>query len=162
MFDQLTSWPNLLLAYKKASAGKRGQANVAAFEYRLEGNLFRLQEELQQKTYRPGPYENFYIHEPKRRLISAAPFRDRVVHHALCNIIEPIFERSFIFDSYANRVGKGTHRALDRCQEFARQFKFVMPLDLRQFFPSIDYAILYDALARKIHDLKMRWFKNDD
>jgi len=126
MYNALTSWNNLLLAYKKASAGKRGQANVAIFEYRLEDNLFRLQEELQQKAYRPGPYVNFHIHEPKHRLISAAPFRDRVVHHALCNIIEPIFERSFIFDSYANRVGKGTHRALDRCQEFARRFKYVI------------------------------------
>jgi len=79
-----------------------------------------LQRELHGHTYRPGPYVNFYIHDPKRRLISAAPFRDRVVHHALCNLIEPIFERSFITDSYANRVGKGTHRALDRCQQFAR------------------------------------------
>ena len=78
---------------------------------------------MQEKTYQPGSYQSFYIHEPKRRLISAAPFRDRVVHHALCNVIEPIFERSFIFDSYANRLGKGTHRAMDRCQEFARRYR---------------------------------------
>jgi hypothetical protein len=157
MYDKLTSWNNLLLAYKKASAGKRGQPNVANFEYRLEDNLLCLQHELRHKTYRPGKYDSFYIHEPKRRLISAAPFHDRVVHHALCNIIEPVFERSFIFDSYANRVGKGTHRALDRCQEFARRFKFVMPLDLRQFFPSIDYAILRATLARKISDPEVLW-----
>lgn len=157
MYDELTSWSNLLLAYKRASAGKRGHPNVAAFEYRLEDNLLRLQEDLRQRTYRPGKYASFYIHEPKRRLISAAPFHDRVVHHALCNIIEPIFERSFIFDSYANRVGKGTHRALDRCQEFARRFKYVMPLDLRQFFPSIDYAILRATLARKIGDPEVLW-----
>ena len=157
MYNALMSWSNLLLAYKKASAGKRGQANVATFEYRLEDNILRLQEELREKTYRPGPYENFYIHEPKRRLISAAPFRDRVVHHALCNIIEPIFERSFIFDSYANRIGKGTHRALARCQKFARRFKYVLPLDLRQFFPSIDHAVLYGTLARKIRDAEVLW-----
>jgi Reverse transcriptase (RNA-dependent DNA polymerase) len=157
MYDALTSWNNLILAYKRASAGKRGHPNVADFEYRLEDNLFRLQEELRAKTYRPGKYDSFYIHEPKRRLISAAPFHDRVVHHALCNVIEPIFERSFIFDSYANRVGKGTHRALDRCQEFARRFKFVMPLDLRQFFPSIDNAILRATLARKISDPEVLW-----
>jgi len=132
MYDELTSWNNLRSAYKKASAGKRGHPNVAAFEYRLEDNLLRLQEELRAQTYQPGRYASFYIHEPKRRLISAAPFGDRVAHHALCNVIEPIFERSFIFDSYANRVGKGTHRALERCQEFARRYKYVWPRDLRR------------------------------
>jgi retron-type reverse transcriptase len=157
MYDELTSWNNLLLAYKKAGAGKRGHPNVAAFEYRLEDNLFQLQDELRAKTYRPGQYDSFYIHEPKRRLISAAPFRDRVAHHALCNVIEPIFERSFIFDSYANRVGKGTHRALDRCQQFARRYKHVLPCDLRQFFPSIDYQILRETLAGKISDPQVLW-----
>jgi hypothetical protein len=111
-----------------------------------------LQAELREKTYHPGPYQSFYIQEPKRRLISAAPFRDRVVHHALCNIIEPLFERSFIFDSYANRVGKGTHRALDRCQEFARRYRYVLQCDVRQFFPSIDHAILREILGHKISD----------
>ena len=152
MFEELTSWNNLLFAYKKASKGKRGRPYVAAFEHRLEDHLLELQYELHGHIYRPGPYESHYIHEPKRRLISAAPFRDRVVHHALCNMIEPLFERSFIFDSYASRVGKGTHRALDRCQEFARQYKFVWACDVRQFFPSLDYAILRSALARKISD----------
>lgn len=157
MFDELTSWNNLLLAYKRASAGKRGQANVAAFEYRLEDHLLYLQEELRAQTYQPGKYDSFYIHEPKRRLISAAPFGDRVAHHALCNVIEPIFERSFIFDSYANRVGKGTHRALARCQEFARRYTYVLACDLRQFFPSIDHGILRATLARKISDPGVRW-----
>lgn len=110
-----------MLAYRKASKGKRGIAGVAAFEYRLEDNLLQLQHDLQTQQYRPGPYSSFYIHEPKRWLISTAPFRDRVVHHALCNLIEPVFEASFISDSYANRVGKGTHRALNRCQELARR-----------------------------------------
>jgi len=155
MYETLTSWNNLLSAYKKASAGKRGHPNVSAFEYRLEDNLLCLQDELRAKTYQPGKYDSFYIHEPKRRLISAAPFRDRVAHHALCNVIEPIFERSFIFDSYANRVGKGTHRALERCQQFARRYKYVLPCDLRQFFPSIDYAILRATLAAKIHDFEV-------
>jgi RNA-directed DNA polymerase len=99
-----------------------------------------------------GPYHSFFIHEPKRRLISAAPFRDRVVHHALCNLIEPIFERSFIDDSYANRAGKGTHRALDRCQAFARRNHYVLQCDIRQFFPSIDHALLRGVLWRKVSD----------
>lgn len=152
MFAQLTSWDNLLLAYGKASKGKRGKPNVAAFDHRLEDNLFALQSELRRGVYRPGEYVSFLIHEPKRRIISAAPFRDRVVHHALCNLIEPIFERSFIVDSYANRVGKGTHRALDRCQKFMRRNQFVLQCDVRQFFPSIDHAILRQLLAKKISD----------
>jgi RNA-directed DNA polymerase len=157
MYTQLYSWDNLLLAYRRASKGKRGHPNVAAFEHRLEDNLIQLEHELQDKTYRPGPYDSFYVHDPKRRLISAAPFRDRVVHHALCNLIEPIFERSFIFDSYANRVGKGTHRALNRCQEFARRYPYVLQCDVRQFFPSVDHAILRSILARKLTDPDVLW-----
>lgn len=108
LYDAVWDWNNLYLAWRKAAKGKRGRGPAAAFEFALEDNLIALQEELRAKTYRPGAYHSFYIHEPKRRLISASPFRDRVVHHALCNLIEPLFERSFIDDSYANRVGKGT------------------------------------------------------
>ncbi len=183
MYDKLTSWDNLWLAWRKAAKGKRGQPNVAEFEYRLEDNLLQLQAELRQQSYRPGAYRSFYIHEPKRRLISAAPFRDRVVHHALCNLIEPIFERSFIADSYANRVGKGTHRALNRCQQFARRYRYVLQCDIEQFFPAIDHRLLQAILARKIADervlglidriltggrgvlaevYQMRWFPGDD
>jgi retron-type reverse transcriptase len=115
-YAALWDWENLRLAYGYAARGKRGKQATAAFEYRLADHLLELQEELATKTYQPGAYYSFYIHDPKRRLISAAPFRDRVVHHALCNLMEPLFERSFIHDSYANRVGKGTHRALDRAQ----------------------------------------------
>jgi len=157
MYDELTSWENLRLAYRKASRGKRGRPNVASFEYNLEQNLLDLQAELRDKRYFPGEYLSFHIHEPKHRLISAAPFRDRVVHHALCNLIEPIFERSFIDDSYANRVGKGTHRALARCQAFARRYRYVLQCDIRQFFPSIDHLILRDILARKISDQNVLW-----
>jgi retron-type reverse transcriptase len=157
MYAELTSWDNLLLAYHKASRGKRGQPGVAAFEYRLEEELFALQDELRSFSYHPGRYLSFYIHEPKQRLISAAPFRDRVAHHALCNLIEPLFEQGFIFDSYANRIGKGTHRALDRCQQFARRYPYVLQCDIRQFFPSIDHAILLDILKRKIADPDVLW-----
>ena len=139
-------WENLLLAYRKASKGKRGLADVAAFEYKLEDNVLRLQHELKEQTYQPGAYHSFYIHDPKKRLISAAPFRDRVVHHALCNLIEPIFEKSFISDSYANRIGKGTHKAINRAQQFARRFKYVLTCDVKQFFPSIDHEILKTSL----------------
>jgi len=80
-----------------------------------------------------------------------------VVHHALCNLIEPIFERSFIADSYANRVGKGTHRALDRCQQFTRRYRYVLQCDIVQFFPAIDHAILRRTLARKVDDPNVLW-----
>ena len=157
MYDRICSWDNLVLAYRRASKGKRGQPNVAAFEHRLEDNLLTLQQQLVSKTYQPGAYVSFTIHEPKRRLISAAPFEDRVAHHALCNVIQPLFERSFIADSYANRKGRGTHRALDRAQELARRFQYALPCDVRQFFPSIDHALLRQALARKLDDPDVLW-----
>ena len=98
-YADIYTWENLHSAYRKAAKGKRGRSPAATFEYRLEDNLIRVQEELATESYQPGAYVNFYIHEPKRRLISAAPFRDRVVHHALCNVIEPAFEASFIHHS---------------------------------------------------------------
>lgn len=152
MLEQLASWPNLLLAYRKAARGKRGQAEVAAFEHRLEDRLTELRQELLAGEYRPGGYRSFAVHEPKRRWISAAPFRDRVVHHALCNQIEPIFETSFSDASFANRCGKGTHRALDRAQELAQAHPFVLQVDVQQFFPSIDHQILRTLLAARLAD----------
>jgi hypothetical protein len=140
LYPQICTFENLFLAYRAAARGKRGKAEVAAFERELEPNLFRLQEKLLTQTYQPGSYTHFPIRDPKPRIISAAPFRDRVVHHALVRVIEPIFERRFIHDSYACRVGKGTHRALDRCQEFARRYRYVLQCDLCHFFPFIDLA----------------------
>jgi RNA-directed DNA polymerase len=157
LHPQLITWYNLDEAWRKACKGKRGKAPAASFEYNLEENLLTLQQELTSKSYQPGAYHSFLIYEPKRRLISAAPFRDRVVHHALCNIIEPVFERSFIYDSYANRIGKGSHRALARCQEYSRRCRYVLQCDIRQFFPSIDHAILREQLARKIKDDDVLW-----
>jgi hypothetical protein len=155
MYDRLCSWENLLHAYSRASRGKRASPAVAAFEHRLGDELAALRDELVSRRYRPSGYTSFRIHEPKRRVISAAAFRDRVVHHALCLQIEPLFERSFIADSYANRVGKGTHRALDRAQCLARRHRFVLQCDIRQFFPSLDHAILRSCLTRKIGDARV-------
>jgi len=157
LYPQICTFENLFLAYRAAARGKRGKAEVAAFEQELEPNLFRLQEELLAQTYRPGPYAHFPIRDPKPRITSAAPFRDRVVHHALVRVIEPIFEARFIHDSYACRVGKGTHRALDRCQEFARRYPYVLQCDLVHFFPSVDHAILREILARPIADGRTLW-----
>jgi hypothetical protein len=157
LFPQVHAWPNLLLAHRKAARGKRGRGPAARFEVDLADQLVRLRDELRSQTYRPGGYDSFWIHEPKQRLISAAPFADRVVHHALCNVIEPLFERRFIFDSYANRRGKGTHRAIDRCQQLARRYRYALPCDVRQHFPSIDHAILLRTLARVIRDDRVLW-----
>jgi RNA-directed DNA polymerase len=151
-FDLVHDWHNLLLAWKQAAKGKRGKGPVAAFEVNLAENLLVLQDELVTGTYRPGGYTHFHVHEPKPRLISAAPFRDRVVHHALCNVIEPVFERRFIPDSYANRKGKGTHLACNRFQAFSRHYPYVLRLDIVKHFPSLDHAVLLNILARYLRD----------
>jgi hypothetical protein len=156
-FAQVVAWENLLDAYRKAALGKRGRESTARFEHQLADRLLALQEELQQCRYQPGAYCHFHIHDPKQRLISAAPFRDRVVHHALCNVIEPRFERRFIFDSYANRPGKGTHRAVDRVQYFARRYRYVLRMDIVKHFPSIDHAILRHTLAQVIPEDDLLW-----
>jgi len=156
-YELIHSWENIYNAWRRASRGKRGINTAANFEYKLEDNLLKLRREFIEQTYQPGGYYSFYIHEPKKRLISAAPFRDRVVHHALCRIIEPIFERSFIFDSYANRIGKGTHRAIKRAQHFSRKYKYVLQCDIEQFFPAIDHEILLNTLSYKIRDQKILW-----
>jgi len=156
-FSRIVSWDNLLLAYRKAAKGKRGRETTALFEYQLADQLAELQTTLRHRNYQAGAYTNFYIHDPKHRKISAAPFRDRVVHHALCNVIEPWFERRFIFDSYANRKGKGTHLAVARLQQFARNNRYVLRLDIVKHFPSIDHEILLAILFRIILDEDVRW-----
>jgi retron-type reverse transcriptase len=155
LYDKVTHPLNIWAAYKNAARGKRYKPSAASFEYDLEKNLIEIEQELKDESYQPSGYHSFEIQKPKRRLINAAPFRDRVVHHALMNVIEPLFERQFVFDSYANRKGKGTHAALDRCTYFLRQYKYVMHLDVRQFFPSIDHEILFSILFRTIADKRV-------
>jgi len=157
LFEELTSFKNLLLAAGKSQKGKRMKPNTAKFSFFLEKELLRLQQELLSQTYRPGAYRNFFVYEPKPRLISAAPYRDRVVHHAFCNVIEPIFDKTFIFDSYACRIDKGTHIALDRAQRFLRAAKFGLQCDIQKYFPSINHDILLSIIARKIKDEKVLW-----
>lgn len=152
MFDAITAWGNLFCAYHQAAKGKRRSASVAGFEYQLADHLTTLQHDLQTGNYRPGAYRHFFIHEPKRRKISAAPFSDRVVHHALCNLLEPVFEAGFMPHSYANRVGKGAHRAIDQAQAWAQQYRYVLRCDVVRHFPSLDHALLRAKLARHIPD----------
>lgn len=152
LYPMLVSFPNLLSAYYKATTGKRLRENVGRFDLHLERNLVSLQARLIGKTYRPGNYRSFYVHDPVRRLVSAAPFTDRVVHHALCRVIEPLFDRRFIYDSYACRQGKGTHRAVRRFQAFMTQNTYVLKADIQRYFPSVDHAVLFNILSRTIAD----------
>ena len=157
LFEKIIAFDNLILAARKAQKGKRFKDSVTSFHLRVEENLILIGNELAQRSYKPGSYRTFFIHDPKKRMISAAPYRDRVVHHALCNIIEPIFERSFIYDSYANRKGKGTHKAIERYQYYARKYPYVLKCDIRKFFPSIDHIILKEQIRRKIKCAGTLW-----
>lgn len=157
LFQRMTSFSNLLEAARLASRGKRFRPNVAVFALDLESELYQLQQELISRSYRPGPYRTFLVHEKKPRFISAAPFRDRVVHHALCNIIEPIFDRGFLFDSYACRKGKGTHAAVERASSYARRFRYVLKCDVEKYFPSIDHSVLLGLIAKRIWDEGALW-----
>ncbi len=157
LYESVCSFENLLLAANKARRGKRFDPAPLRFFHRLEDELLCLRRELLERTYAPGPYHGFMIRDTKPRLISAAPFRDRVVHHALCNVVEPPYERSFIFDSYACRAGKGTHAAVDRLTAFMRGADYFFKGDVRLYFASIDHAILKGLLRRKIGCAPTLW-----
>jgi len=150
LFDHIAGFQPLHAAALRAVRGKRGKAGPAAFMANLERELLRLERELRSGSYRPGRYRTIEIHEPKHRTVSAAPFRDRVVHHALCAVIEPIFERGFIFDSYANRKGKGTHRAVTRYERFRNRYAYALRCDIYRYFPAVDHAILKRLVRRRI------------
>ncbi len=155
LWPQLVSFENLYLAAHQVLRGKRQRASAALFFYDLERNLFTLQRDLESGAYRPGSYRSFWIREPKRRMISAAPFRDRVVHHAVVRVIEPIFESRFIHHSYACRKGRGTHRALRQFVQWARGSAYVLKMDIRKFFPSIDHKIAKARLRRAVKDQRV-------
>jgi retron-type reverse transcriptase len=157
LYHKITDHSNIILAANKAQKGKRFKENVLRFNYNLERELEKIKEELESKTYQPGKYKTFEIYEPRRRTISAAPYRDRVIHHALCNIIGPIFEKTFIKDSYANREGFGTHKALRRFTQFARSSKYILQCDIQKYFPSIDHEILKQQIRRKIKCADTLW-----
>lgn len=148
LFDCLWSFQNLQLAARRAQRGKRYRLDVLPFNLRLEDELHRLSAELRAGTWRPQGHRHFQIFEPKCRWISAAPYADRVVHHAVCNVIEPALDRRLIFDCWANRQGKGTHRAVLRYQGFAGRQRFALKMDIRKYFPSVDHVLLKQQLQR--------------
>ncbi len=152
LWARLVSFENLLLAYRKARRGKARGAGVAELALDLEPELLRLQRELMSGEYRPGAYRLFTLYERKPRVIAAAPFRDRVVHHAVMNLIEPPLDRAFIYDSYACRRRKGVHAAVQRYQGWARRYRYALKMDVARYFPSIDHVILKAKLGRRIKD----------
>ena len=171
LYFQLCSYENLFSAYQKARKHKTRKPYVIEFEKELKNNLLQLRADLLFHSYQPEPLKTFIIREPKTRKISKSAFRDRVVHHALCNIIEPIFEKSFIYDSYANRKGKGVLKAIERFECFKRKVSdnltkinngknikgFVLKADIRKFFDSVSHERLMHIISRKITDEKVLW-----
>lgn len=150
LFAEIVSFENLCQAAKLACRGKKSRPATAFFELKRESEIIRLNRDLITQTYRPGDLRTFRIREPKERLISSAPYRDRVVHHAIHNVLEPIFDPTFIHDSFATRKGKGTHAAIKRFQSFARGYRYVLKCDIQKYFPNIDHEILMRLIARKI------------
>ena len=153
LYPEIYSLENLYLAASKARKLKSRKGYVEDFTLHRERFLGELHDELGSGTYRPAGYREFRIFEPRERWICAAPFRDRVVHHALCNVIGPILERRFVADSYSCQTGKGTEAARERCRRHTNRFAWVLKCDVRKFFPSIDHEILKQKLGRIIRCL---------
>jgi hypothetical protein len=143
---------NLRLAFWKAAKGKRGKADCRVFQERLDENLATLGAELLADDVPVGNYHYFKVHDPKERLICAAAFRERVLHHALMNVCEPVLERAAVFDSYACRKGKGRLLAVERAQGYARGHRWFLKMDIRKYFDSIHHETLRGLLARKFKD----------
>ncbi len=157
MFDEIISLENLFSAYREFRRGKRDKPDVQLFERHLEDNIFALHEGLLNCRYQHGSYERFHIFDPKHRIINKATVRDRLVHHAVCRVLGPVFDHSFIFDSYSCRTGKGTHAAVRRLEVFARKVSknytqscFALQLDIRKVFDSVGHTILLQILQQKI------------
>ena len=171
LFGEIIKTENLIRAYKGAAEQKRFEKVILRFDKHLAQNLLCLQKELFNKTYKHGDYKFFTLYDPKEREISAAPFQDRIVHHAVCQILEPIFDKKFIYDSFACRKIKGSHRAVKRLQKFLRKLSFklesereesislvyALKCDISKCFPSINHEILIKILEKKVKDKDTIW-----
>ncbi len=155
LFEKIVSFENLLNASKKAFRGKQNQSAVFRFCFNLEYELLELKQELTHGLYKPRDYKIFEIREPKIRKICSSAFRDRIVHHAICNVLEPLFEKRLISDTYACRVGKGLHAAVKRCQQLTQKNGYYLKCDIRKFFESIDHMLLKVLLRRLIKDKRV-------
>lgn len=173
IYSQICSLKNLILAYKKARKGKTKKDYVKNFEENLAYNLKILHDELKNQIYKPKPLVTFILRDPKTRKISKSDFRDRIVHHALCNIIEPIFDKRFIYDNCANRIGKGNLFAIKRFEGFVKKVSrngkingwfnnnqikgYCLKADIKHYFEEINHKILLEIIKRKINCEKTVW-----
>lgn len=169
IYERICSLENLALAFKKARKGKTKEFYVVEFEKDLDNNLLLLQKTLIEESYKPKPLKGFIIRDPKTRKIHASAFVDRIVHHAIVNILEPIFEKVFIYDSYASRKDKGTHNAVKRLKNFMRKVSkngrlvknalnnnliegYVLKADIKHYFEEVDHDVLISIIKKKIDD----------
>ncbi len=163
IFSEIIDFENLYIATNEAKKGKRYRRDVLEFNTNLEENLITIQNELIYKTYEVGRYREFFVYDPKKRLIMALPFKDRVVQWAIYRVLYPIYDKQFIYDSYGCRVGKGTHKAADRLQYWLRQVNrkpqkyYYLKLDISKYFYRINHKILLDILKNKIEDEDLIW-----
>lgn len=173
LYEELISLNNLMFAWGKARKGKTKKEYVREFESNLRENILNLHEELKNFSYNPKPLISFILRDPKTRKISKSDFRDRIVHHAIFNILEPIFNKTFIYDSCANRVGKGNLFALKRFYSFMRKVSrngktkgfennnlirgYCLKADIKHYFQEVNQGILLEIIKRKAVDEEVIW-----
>jgi retron-type reverse transcriptase len=165
LFDKIVAIDNLHMAYVSASRGKHWQNTVMNFEKNIDINLLEIQKSLINKTFTTSGYTNKTIYEPKERIIYKLPFApDRIVQHALMNIIEPIWNNLMISDSYSCRKGKGIHAGSRKTMDYIRKVGkngYCLKMDIRKFYPSVDHDVMYDIVRRKIKCKNTLWLLHD-
>jgi len=164
LYKKVISLPNLFQAWDEFKKGKRKKIDVGEFERHLEDNIFELRRELLTKTYRHSSYTGFYITDPKVRHIHKAIVRDRIVHHALFKVLNPIFEPTFISDSFSCRKGYGTHKGFKKLVVYARKVSknytqdgWALKCDVKKFFDSVNHKVLLEIIKRKIKEKDLLW-----
>jgi len=155
LYPDICDINNIKIAYWKARRGKKLKRDVLLFRMNEEENLYRLRQGLVNGTVPIGEYSYFRITDPKERVICAASFPERILHHAVMNVCEPVFERFQIYHSYACRQGKGQHKAVLKAFHYARGSRFFLKIDIRKYFDSIDHDILMTRLDRLFKDRKV-------
>ena len=168
LFDQITSTENLFAAWDGFKVGKRSKLDVMKFEWNLEENIFKLHRELIRKTYKHGAYSGFYIRDPKQRHIHKALVRDRVLHHAVFSVLNPIFEETFISTSFSCRVGYGTHKGVTALEKTLRKVAkngaadcYALKCDIRKFFDTVDHGTLMSLFKKRVKDGNTLWLLNE-
>lgn len=164
LFERISSAENLFSAWDAFKRDKRNKPDVWKFEWHLEENIFQLRRELLNKTYKHGPYIGFYIHDPKQRHIHKASVRDRILHHAVFSVINPIFEETFIQTSFSCRVGYGTHKGVAALERMTKKIYkngtgrcFVLKCDIQKFFDSMNHHVLLSIIKNRIKDEDAMW-----